>query len=136
MASSERSKLPPPIDGPLPLAYRWLRAHGLIHFKPLHLKVDLTDGGACRAASRIEAAFLRDALPFARRQDNDDTAGFEVVDGRCTDRVIAFHPSYVGRPNSHLIKAEFDDLWIFLSRQVVDDKRWWADDAELDEMRK
>ena len=136
MANSERSQLPPPIDGPLPLAYRWLLAHGLIHFKPWHLVVDLGDGGACRAAFRIEAAFQRDVLPFARRRDNDNTAGIEIIGGRCTDRVIAFHPSYDGRPNSHLIEAEFEDLWSFLSRQVVDDMRWWADEAELDEMRK
>ena len=124
----------PPVQGPLPLAYRWLVAHGLIHFKPWHIAPDPDDGGASRAAFRIETGYRRDVLPFARRQDNDDTAGFEIIDGRPTSRVIAYHPAFVNRLNAHLIDAEFDDLWSFLAARVVDDMRWWADESELDAM--
>lgn len=117
----------------MPLAFRWLVAHGLLHFKPWRV---LSEPGLARArgAFRVESGHARDVVVFAHRQDNDDAAGFEVADGRATDRVIVFHPAWSGRAEEWLIEAEYEDLWAFVAGHVVGEMKWWADEAELAEM--
>lgn len=118
-------------DGQLmPLAFRWFVVHGSIWFKPWYFDYDVSPGRNVRRAFRIESGGKRDLIPFAFRQDNDDMAGFEVVEGKVTDRVIAFHPSWTERANPYLIDGEFEDLWEFMRQTVVEDMKWWANEED------
>lgn len=120
-------------DGQLmPLAFRWFVSHGLLWFKPWYFDYDVSPLRNVQRAFRIESGG-RDVIPFAFRQDNDDMAGFEVVEGRVTDRVIAFHPSWTEKPNEYLIDGEFSDLWEFASKQLMQDMKWWASEDDFPE---
>jgi hypothetical protein len=73
---------------------------------------------------------------FAHRQDCDDFAGLEVIDGKFTDRVICFHPvfgsSTVESPrNWNIVSETFDDVFEFVSGRVIPDMKDWssAEDA-------
>ena len=115
----------------MPLAFRWFASLGLLWFKPWDFAYDISPQRNVRRAFRIESGGKRDVIPFASRQDNDDMAGFEVIDGQVTDRVIAFHPSWTEKRNHCLIDREFDDLWMFVSQQVIDDMKDWASEEDL-----
>jgi hypothetical protein len=117
-------------DGQLmPLAFRWFVVHGLIWFKPWYFDYDASPERNVRRAFRIETGG-RDLVPFAFRQDNDDMAGFEVIDGRMTDRVIAFHPSWTEKLNLHIIDREFEDLWSFVRDMIISDMEDWANEDD------
>lgn len=116
----------------MPLAYRWLRALGVRDLRPWQLVEPAARDGS-RRAFRVESGG-RDVVPFAARRDNDDTAGFEVLNGQTTGRVVVFHPAWSGREEPGLIDAEYEDLWAFLARRVVEDMRDWANEVDLADM--
>lgn len=64
---------------------------------------------------------------FAKRQDNDDLACFEVV-GKQTNRVVLVHG---WTPKGYYILCTFDTFWAWL-KSVVDDIEEWVDPPEDD----
>ena len=74
----------------------------------------------------------RSVLTFASRQDCDDFAGLQIVDGRITSRVIYFHPVFgpassaeaANNDRTHNIcMGTYPDVFSFLSEVIVRDMR-------------
>ena len=70
---------------------------------------------------------------FARRQDCDDFAGIEIIEGKFTNKVIHFHPVFASSSTTELQKrgwnivcGVFDDVFDFVAKQVVPDMKDWA----------
>ena len=76
-----------PSGDPLPLAYRWIRAHGLRAITPWHFTFD------DRAAvdfwrDRYSKATREDAWPFASPQDRMEVAALPLRNGKADGSVI------------------------------------------------
>jgi hypothetical protein len=124
------------VPASLPLPLRWIRAHGLRALPPWHFIDVANEAPSFRREFQKEvsggARPERDFLPFARRQDNDDVAGFVVEAGVVTDRVIAVHLTWIGgaeRPGYPAI-ARYADVWEWL-KSVIDDTAAWCSEEDL-----
>jgi hypothetical protein len=73
----------------------------------------------------------REVRTFAKRQDCDDFAGFLVVNGVTTDRVLYFHPSFTSTRNEYMITSEHEDFWEFFRDVVIPDTKDWGSKADL-----
>lgn len=117
----------------LPLEYRWLVAQHFDGYKPWYLiHQDGLDG--LRKEYQMETG--KDIYPFARRQDNDDIAGFEMVDGKPTSKVLTVHLTWSaklereGYPHTRISENMFD--WI--SNIVFHDTQDWMSENELEDL--
>lgn len=124
----ERSK----ISRQWPNALRWFLIQDLHSFVPWHFMRETAELEFAANAFRREAGG-KDVFVFARRQDCDDFAGLEVVDGRITDRVIHFHPVFATgnqapstEPEWNIVCGVFDDVFSFMAERVVPDMKDWA----------
>ena len=121
---------------PVPLPLRWLRAHGLRSLTPWHLLELPEEGRTFRAEFRKESAGgsqpERDFLPFARRQDNDDVAGFVVDGSGVTAKVITAHLTWVGGAERqgypHITR--YADIWEWL-KAVIDETAQWCSEEDM-----
>ena len=122
---------PSKIDPRWPNALRWFLCQNLHRFTPWHL---IQEPAECDFAAR---AFAREDVSrgqvfvFAKRQDCDDFAGIEVVEGVLTERVIYFHPVFGSADNEanqtwNIVHGVFDDVFEFVAKQVVPDMKEWA----------
>jgi hypothetical protein len=75
-----------PSGAPLPLPYRWLRAHGLASLRPWEFADDTKFAAEWREAYVKETG--EDAWPFAYRSDRIETAAFVLRDGIAVGEVI------------------------------------------------
>ncbi|GAA6132962.1 hypothetical protein [Halopseudomonas sabulinigri] len=117
------------IDSKWPNALRWLLVQNLHSFVPWHLMESPEEFQFAAKAFEREDINNRKVFVFASRQDNDDFAGLEIVDGEIQDNVIYFHPTFSssGQNNSwNIVNEEFVDVFEFVSKQVVDDMKDWA----------
>ena len=69
---------------------------------------------------------------FARRQDCDDFAGLEIVNGVITEKVICFHPVFsTGAIESsrswNIVNSAYKNTFEFISHQVIPDMQIWAE---------
>ena len=116
----------------LPLAYRWLKAHNFEGFTPWYLIDPLSELAAgLRKEYQLETG--KDLLPFARRQDNDDIAGFEVIDNLASPKVLTVHLTWIGKPEAPGFPrtAESTDMLAWLSEIVLPETQDWMDEREL-----
>ncbi len=113
-----------------PLSYRWARANGVRKLVPWHF-MDGDEGLPADNQFKKERTDLRVVRTFARRQDCDDFAGFLVVDGQTTDRVVCFHPSFAGTPNEFMIDREFENFWAFVTEVVIPDTQDWSTEEDI-----
>lgn len=120
----------------LPLAYRWLRANGFERLVPWYLIDDEEISKALGAEYRKESG--RDSCPFARRQDNDDIAGFEMRGGEILERVISVHLTWSGRREQPGFPVESappqDDVFAWLVNVVIPDTLAWMSEREVAEL--
>jgi hypothetical protein len=120
------------IDNRWPNALRWFLTQNLRSFTPWHLIDDLSECEGAANAFRREDIDKRDVFVFAKRQDCDDFAGLEIVQGAVTDRVIYFHPSFTASPNEqrdrgwNIVDGVFEDVFEFVAKQIVPDMKAWA----------
>lgn len=117
----------------LPLEYRWLKAHGFEGLTPWYL-IDPQDSEEIRKEYQIETG--KDIIPFARRQDNDDVAGFECVGSETTSAVITCHLTWASRleVNGFPSIGESKDLFTWLSNVVIPATKEWMNEEELKEI--
>jgi hypothetical protein len=133
----------PNFDFVLPKGYRWLIDRKLVGFdensplRPWHYlssrwAFDLSklwpNGPEDDLSERWPKEPMR-LFAFAKRQDNDDLACFEVV-GNQTNRVVLVH-GWTSR--GYCILQTYDTFWEWL-KAVVDDVEEWVDppDDELE----
>ena len=119
------------IDTSWPNALRWFLAQGLTKFTPWHFIQDPSEMSFAANAFRREDVSGGEVFVFAKRQDCDDFAGLELVDGRITDKVVYFHPvfgdSSKPSPRTWNIVAEtYDDVFDFVAERVIPDMKDWA----------
>jgi hypothetical protein len=123
-------------DGkPLPIAYRWLHALGVVSLPPWHFVEGQERAMGMREEFLRETAApnqsrLRDWMPFAARQDCDDVVGFVLVDGAAPGAVCVVHLTWAGRPERPGFPGvdEYDDFWDWLQRDAIPETRDWADE--------
>lgn len=126
--------MPNAFQEPLPL--RWLRAHGVHSLTPWYF----IEREETRSALRDEYCTevykgsqpVRDIYPFARRQDNDDVAGFVVRPEGFTGEVVIAHLTWSGQPETkgYPTLVQFPDFWNWL-KAVIDDSAEWCSEEDL-----
>jgi hypothetical protein len=115
----------------LPLAYRWMRAHGLHSITPWHFYDDEEHVAAWRKRYRDETG--KDAWPFAYRQDRMEVAVFRLRSGIASGKILIldtdrFDTAGGGTPYSVVAKyAKFMD-WFTTALQETQE---WMTEAEL-----
>ena len=119
------------IDDAWPNALRWFLAQGLTSFTPWHFIREPEQFAFAANAFRREDVSHGEVFVFAQRQDCDDFAGLQVVEGRITDTVICFHPVFGGvsipPPRTwNIVDSTFEDVFEFVARQVIPDMKDWA----------
>ena len=114
----------------LPLEYRWLKAHKFEGLTPWYL-VDPMDSNGVRKEYQLETG--KDILPFARRQDNDDIAGFEVVNDQPTSKILTVHltwSSKLERKGYPITKAS-KNIFSWISDTVIPATQEWMSEEDL-----
>ena len=121
------------IDQRWPNALRWFLYQNLNSFTPWHLIQDPSECDFAAKAFHREDVSNGEVFVFARRQDCDDFAGFEIINGELTDKVIHFHPVFSSgssNPSSernwNIVCGVFDDVFEFIAKQVIPDMKDWA----------
>ena len=121
----------PKFDFKVPFGYQWLLQAGLAgfapgsplqpwHYLPSRHVIDLRERWPSGPSkSRLVA--------FAKRQDGDDLACFEVEKDRAVRVVLVHGWTEAG----YSIVSAFDNFWEWL-KSVVDDIAAWADSAGSD----
>lgn len=141
-SAPQPSGLPPllvaPNGEPLPIAYRWLRAHGLAALRPWHFIDDAGQAQRLRGEFALEVAppnesAVRDLAPFAQRLDRDDVAGFSLHGGVLTGEVCLVTLTWRGRPEQKGWPTLlcYKDFWAFAKEALLEDARDWANEEAL-----
>jgi len=122
-----------------PLPLRWLSAHGIASPKPWYLTQNDKERDKLRDEYRLEfldgSRLERDIHPFAQRRDQDDIAGFEVVDGELLALVLVVHLTWKGTPEAlgYPRVERFDDFWHWL-KTAIDDTALSCSEEDLAEI--
>jgi hypothetical protein len=121
------------IDIHWPNALRWFLVQELSSFTPWHFIKEPSEMEGTAKVFKREDISKGEVFVFARRQDCDDFAGLEIVDGEFTNKVIYFHPVFAsGITNEssprtwNIVRGVFDDVFEFVSKQVIPDMKDWA----------
>lgn len=114
-----------------PNALRWFLVQDLTSFTPWHFINEPDEIAFAADVFRREDVSGGDVFVFARRQDCDDFAGLELVDGRVTDRVVYFHPVFADSSRSsprtwNIVNTTYDDVFAFVAQRVIPDMSDWA----------
>jgi hypothetical protein len=116
----------PVFDFETPQGYRWLIERGLIGFVPFsslqpwhYLRAEEVFDLSARWPDSSRKARL---VAFARRQDCDDLACFEVVSETVTHIVLV----HGWTPGGYEIVATFESFWEWL-KSVMDDVADWVE---------
>ena len=117
----------------LPLGYRWIKAHKFEGFTPWHI-VEPEKLKAIRKEYRLETG--KDILPFARRQDNDEIAGFEMLDGNPTAKVLTVHLTWSGKQesNGHPRAKASVSVFHWIKNVVLPATEEWMSEEDLEDV--
>jgi hypothetical protein len=121
------------IDRAWPNFLRWFLVQNLQSFTPWHFIEDKDDFIFAAKAFAREDIHNGNVFVFASRQDNDDFAGLEILDGIITSKVIVFHPVFSTEPSQrrwNIVNAIFSDVFDFVSNQVIPDMKDWSIDED------
>lgn len=118
----------------LPLEYRWLKAHNFNGFTPWHL-IESKKSEWLRKEYQLETGNV--IFPFAKRQDNDVIAGFEILNGNITSNVLTVHLTWSskneknGFPITKLSKNVFD----WMKTVVIPATEAWMSEEDLEDLK-
>ncbi len=113
-----------------PIEYRWLLAHKFALLTPWF---ECDNDMVKSFRNEYQRETNRDILPFATRQDNDDIAGFEVIDGKVTSTVLTVHLTWSkkletdGYPSTFV----FENIFDWMTRVMFADTEEWIDEDEI-----
>jgi hypothetical protein len=117
------------IDNKWPNALRWFVSQNLHSFTPWHFFTDPLEYAFAAKAFEREDISNEKVFVFSGRQDCDDFAGLEIIEGKLIDRVIYFHPVFSTIPsdrNWNIVNGVFEDVFEFVANQVIPDMKDWA----------
>lgn len=119
----------------LPIEYRWLKAHNFNILTPWYL-IDPLHFEGIRSEFQIETG--QDIIPFARRQDRDDIAGFKIINGEVQKIVLTVHLTWTSNPerNGYPATRESSDLIEWIKCIMFPDSQEWMGEDELIELLK
>ena len=117
----------------LPIEYRWLKAHNFEGLRPWYF-IDPFNSGGLRKEYQLETG--KDIIPFARRQDNDDIAGFEIIDNEIQNKVITVHLTWSSKMEREGYPNLKDSIDIFkwLENIVIPETKDWINEEELNDI--
>tara|TARA_R110001592_G_scaffold360807_1_gene669873 strand:+ start:69 stop:461 length:393 start_codon:yes stop_codon:yes gene_type:complete len=117
------------VDNNWPNALRWFLCQNLSQLTPWHLLERATEFDSAANAFEREDVKCRKVFVFASRQDNDDFAGLEIIDGKISDTVICFHPVFSSGESKRewdITDQQYVDVFEFVAKQVIPDMKDWA----------
>lgn len=118
----------PVFDFRVPKGYLWLVKQGLIGysgFGPLQPWYYLDATNYFSVSEKWpEGPCMGTIIAFARRQDNDDIACFQVTDGAATE-ILVIHGWSV---NGYELIAKFSSFWEWL-KFVIEDIAEWVENS-------
>lgn len=120
-----------PSGDPLPLPYRWIRAHGLHSITPWQFSDD--EEHVANWRQRYHEQTGKDAWPFAYRQERMEVAVFRLRCGSTSGNVFVldtdFHDTFAGeRPYGVVIKYVNFMEWFAAALQ---ESQEWMTEADL-----
>ena len=120
----------------LPIEYRWLRGHGIVGLTPWWFVDDSEEIQALQAEYERETGDSSGWMPFMRRQDCDDVAGFLVNKLEITAQVVVVHLTWSGVLEQQGFPLEQGPLHFgeFIAQVVVRDSQDWMSEGELAEI--
>lgn len=118
----------------IPNSYYWFTKLNLTKFIPWNFETEINPKSSINEQFEIECEQNRQVITFGRRQDMDTFAGFEVVDGKITENVIVFHPSFQQNVKGwSIIESEFSDFFEFMQKQVLPEMKDWIQDDDVND---
>jgi hypothetical protein len=116
----------------IPHSYRWFSKLKLLKFIPWHIYGELNLDDSISKQFKLETK-NREVVTFANRQDQDTYAGFEIIDGNITEKILIFHPSFQTNVEGwNIVENEYSDFFEFLKLEVLPEMKEWieTDDVE------
>ena len=119
----------------LPIEYRWLKAHNFNILTPWYF-IEPDNSSAIRREYQNETG--KDIFPFARRQDNDEFAGFLIINGVIQKTVLTVHLTWTTKleNNGFPLCRESSDLIEWLKNIMLTDTQEWITENELEDLIK
>lgn len=117
----------------LPIEYRWLKAHNFNILTPWYF-IEPEDSTAIRTEYQKETG--KDIIPFARRQDRDDIAGFKIIKGEMQSAVLTVHLTWTSRLESNGFPRtmESSDMIEWIKNIMLPDSQEWITEEDLNEI--
>ena len=118
----------------LPLEYRWLKAHKFEGLTPWYF-IGSEEVEGLRREYQIETE--QDLFPFARRQDNDDIAGFEIKNGTISSKIITVHLTWTTKRELKVYQNSkiSTDIFEWLTKIVIPASKDWMTEADLADIK-
>ncbi|MBR9859581.1 hypothetical protein GYB22_02295 [bacterium] len=118
----------------IPRSYNWFAKLKLTRFIPWKFDSEIDPNSSINERFRIECQQDRAVLTFGRRQDMDTFAGFEIVGGEVSEKVIVFHPSFGQNVDDwDIIESEHSDFFEFLKSKVLPEMKEWIPDEDVND---
>ena len=113
-----------------PIEYRWLLAHKFAFLTPWY---ELDEKQVISFRNEYQKETNKDILPFATRQDNDDIAGFEVIDGEATRTVLTVHLPWSKKleGDGYPSTVAIDNIFDWIAQVMFGDTQEWIDEDEI-----
>ena len=107
----------------IPNSYNWFAKLNLTKFIPWNFETEINFDSSINERFKIECEDTRQVITFGRRQDMDTFAGFEIVNGNVTEKIIVFHPSFQQNVKGwNIIESEFSDFFDFMQKLVLHER--------------
>jgi hypothetical protein len=116
-----------------PIEYRWLKAHKFNILTPWFW-IEPNDSEVLRKEYQLESGM--DIVPFARRQDNDDIAGFRSVNGEIQKNVVTVHLTWSSglEIKGYPVSRDSSDLLEWIKEIMLPDSKEWMTEDELEDL--
>lgn len=118
----------------IPNSYNWFAKLNLTKFIPWNFETEINFDSSINERFKIECEDTRQVITFGRRQDMDTFAGFEIVNGNVTEKIIVFHPSFQQNVKGwNIIESEFSDFFDFMQKLVLPEMKDWIQEDDVND---
>ncbi|AFU69394.1 hypothetical protein P700755_002647 [Psychroflexus torquis ATCC 700755] len=104
----------------IPNSYNWFAKLNLTQFIPRSFETEINPNSSINERFKIECEQNREVLTFGRRQDMDTFVGFEIKDGKVTENLVVFYPSFGQNVKGwDIIDSEHSDFFEFMQKRFL-----------------